>query len=484
MTEPAGGSAGARTYDVVVVGGGPTGENVAGRVARAGLRCVLVEAELIGGECSYWACIPSKALLRPPAALEEARTVRGAAAAVTGSLDVGAVLARRDDFVEHYNDDSQVRWLADHGVDLVRGHGRLAGDRRVLVDQDGGGSVELVARHAVAICAGSAPLFPPIPGLAAARPWTSREATSATAAPRRLAILGGGVVGCEMATAWRSLGTEEITVLQRGERLLAGYEPFVGEAVAAAIERRGGRVLFGADAQAVERDGDGSVRVTLAGGEVVVADELLVAAGRRPRTDDLGLETVGLEPGSWLEADDTLRVGAVGGGWLYAAGDVNHRALLTHMGKYQARICADVIAARAAGRPVDPAPWSRHAATANHACIPQVIFTEPEVAAVGPTKEAAEQHGLPIRVVDYELADIAGATLYADGYQGHARMVVDERRGVLLGMTVVGMAVGEMIHAATIAVAGEVPLHRLWHAVPSYPTMSEIWLRLLETYGL
>jgi dihydrolipoamide dehydrogenase len=428
--------------------------------------------------------MPSKALLRPPAAVAEARSVRGAREAVTGSLSVAAVLERRDHFTHGWNDERQVRWLEQHKVDLVRGHGRLAGERRVVVDQPGGGTVELLARHAVAVATGTAALVPPVPGLREAKPWTSREATSARAAPRSLAVLGGGVVGCEMATAWSSLGTQEVTLIQRRTRLLPGNEPFAGEAVRAALEGRGVRVLLGATAAAVERDARGRVSLEMAGGETIVAEELLVATGRKPRTDDIGLETVGLEPGAWLDVDDTMLVTGVDGGWLYAAGDVNHRALLTHMGKYQARICGSVIAARAAGRPVDPAPWSHHAATADNGCVPQVIFTDPEVAAVGLTADQAASRGLRVRSVDYEIGEVSGATLFADGYEGHARMVVDEDRGVIVGMTLVGMGVGEMVHGATIAVAGQVPLNRLWHAVPSYPTMSEIWLRLLEAYGL
>jgi pyruvate/2-oxoglutarate dehydrogenase complex dihydrolipoamide dehydrogenase (E3) component len=474
----------AEAYDVIVVGGGPTGENVADRAVQGGLRTVLVEAELVGGECSYWACMPSKALLRPLAALDAARALAGARDAVRGPAAAEAVLARRDDFAAHWNDDKQVAWLRGAHVDLVRGHGRLAGERRVTVTTPAGGVVELIARHAVAICTGSAAAIPPVPGLADAHPWTSREATSARRAPRRLAIIGGGVVACEMATAWSQLGCEEVTVIERGPRLLAGVEAFAGEAVQAALEGRGVRVLTERAVQRIERAGDGTLRVVCDGDAAVAADQILVATGRTPRTADIGLETVGLTSGTWLEVDDTLRVRGVAGSWLYAAGDVNHRALLTHMGKYQARVCGDVIAARARGDAVPPGTWTRYAATADHDAVPQVVFTDPEVAAVGLSEDAARRRGLTVRVVDYDLGRVAGASLHADGYAGRARMIVDEARRVVVGATFVGPNVGELIHAATIAVVGAVPLDRLWHAVPSYPTMSEIWLRLLETYGL
>ena len=429
--------------------------------------------------------MPSKALLRSQQALAAARAVAGARQAASGTLDVPATLARRDDFASHWRDDRQVRWLDDTHIDLVRGHGRLTAERRVAATAADGTTVELTARHAVVLATGTRAAMPALAGLAEASPWTSREATSARAAPRRLVILGGGVVGCEMATAWRALGSAEVTIVQRGPRLVPNIEAFAGEMLAAAFAARGIAVRVSAEATGVEHRPDGSVAVVLADGTTLVADQILVATGRTPNTDDLGLDTVGLAAGGWLAVDASLRVTAVAGGWLYAAGDLNHRALLTHMGKYQARVCGDVIAARAAGRADGSATvWSAHADTADERAVPQVIFTDPEIAAVGLSEQEARRRGLRVRAVDYDSGHVAGARLYADRYAGRARMVVDEDRRVIVGLTLVGPAVGEMIHAATIAVVGEVPLERLWHAVPSYPTISELWLRLLETYGL
>ncbi|MCO5972661.1 dihydrolipoyl dehydrogenase family protein [Actinoallomurus soli] len=466
-------------FDVVVLGAGPTGENLAERAHAGGLTVAIVESELVGGECSYWACMPSKALLRPAAALADAARVAGAREAVTGVLDAAAVLKRRDDFASHWKDDGQVSWLDSAGITLVRGHGRLDGERRVVVDTPDGGRRALTARHAVAVCTGTRAALPELPGLAEVRPWTSREATSSPRVPDRLAVVGGGVVAVEMATAWRALGSE-VTLLVRGDRLLAKLEPFAGELVAESLRETGVDVRFGTSVTGVRRDGP--VVLTLNGGEALTADEVLFATGRVPATSDLGLDTVGLEAGKPIEVDDTGLAAGVSGGWLYAAGDVNGRALLTHQGKYQGRIFGTAIADRAAGRELDLAPWGRSVATADERALPQVVFTDPEVAAVGPTLEQAERQGRRVRAVDYELGNVAGSSLYADGYRGRARAVVDLDRETLLGVTFVGAGVAELLHSATIAVAGEVSIARLWHAVPSYPTISEVWLRLLETY--
>lgn len=468
------------TYDLVVIGAGAVGENVADRAVQGGLSVLIVEGELVGGECSYWACMPSKALLRAGSVQRAAHAVAGARGpAGAGAVDARAVLARRDEIAAHWDDAGQVRWLQKAGIALARGHARLDGERRVVITAANGGTRTVTASHAVAVCTGSITAMPPIPGLAAARPWTSREITSTESVPRRLAIIGGGVVGCEMATAFTSLGSR-VTLLARSA-LLADVEPFAGDAVAARLREDGAEVLERTSPERVDRRDDGTVTLTLPGGRVIEADEIVVATGRAPATDDLGLETVGLEPGSWLAVDDTMQV--EGHPWLYAVGDVNHRALLTHQGKYQARAAGDVIVARARGASVDDAAWGPHVATADHDAVPQVTFTSPEVASVGLTAAAAAARGLRTRVVDYELGWLAAATVHGEGYRGTARMVVDEDERVIVGFTLVGDDVGELLHAATIAVVGRVPLERLWHAVPAYPTLSEVWLRLLEGYG-
>ncbi|MFE2638574.1 dihydrolipoyl dehydrogenase family protein [Streptomyces scopuliridis] len=469
------------TYDVVVLGAGPVGQNVADHARAAGLTVAVVERELVGGECSYWACVPSKALLRPVVAVADTQRVDGARQAVTGRLDTAQVFARRDRYVTDWDDTGQAEWVKSIGADLFRGHGRIDGPRRVVVTRDDGARHTLTARHAVAIATGSRPVLPDIPGIKETRPWTNRHGTDSSTVPARLAIVGGGGVGVEMATLWQGLGSQ-VTLLAR-RSLLPRMEPFAGEFIARGLTRAGADVRIGVRVTALRRpDPAGPVTLTLDEGGELEADEVLFATGRAPHTDDLGLDTVGLTPGSWLDVDTTCLVRGVKGDWLYALGDVNHRALLTHQGKYQARTAGDAIGARAAGLPLDDAPWGDHATTADQHAVPQVFFTDPEAGAVGLSAEEAARAGHRTKVVDLDVNAAQGANLYADGYQGHARMVVDLDREVLLGVTFVGYGISELLHSATIAVAGEVPLKRLRHAVACFPTVSEIWFFLLAAY--
>ena len=472
-----------QSYDVVVVGAGPVGQTVAARARSAGLSVALIEHELVGGECSYWGCVPSKALLRPVLAVADARRVDGAREAIAGQVDIAGVFGRRDRYVTNWNDSGQVETMTGIGIDLIRGHARLDGPRRLVIGTTDDRDRILTARQAVAMCTGSTAALPDIPGIADAAPWTNRRATDSSVVPARLAVVGAGGVGVEMATAWQGLGSQ-VTLLARTSVLLPKMEPFVGEYVARGLSDAGVDVRTNVTVTQLKRRQHGDpVSVTLDTGEDITVDEILFATGRTPNTADIGLESVGLTPGSWLETDDSCLVRGVDGSWLYALGDANHRALLTHQGKYQARIAGNAIGARASGAVVDTAPWGTHVATADAYAVPQAFFTDPEAGSVGLTAEEATQRGHRVRTVDVNIGEsVAGAVLFADGYSGQARIVVDLDREILLGVSLVGPGVAELLHAATIAVAAEVPIGRLWHAVPCFPTISEVWLRLLEAY--
>ena len=465
-------------FDVIVVGGGVGGVAAVRKLASVGFSVALVEDRLVGGECHYWGCNPSKTLLRPIEVFNLAKAVPGVREAISGNgLDVAAVFAKRDAIIERLSDQDRTESLRQAGVAVFHGFGRLSGQRRVRVAYAPGDTTEavLTARHAVVLATGTRPYVPEVPGLTQARPWTNRDLTTMTKVPPRALVVGGGPVGVEFAAILTGLGSA-VTLLVRENTLLANCEPEARELVAQSLRSKGVTIHFETELSAVSRPVAGGPVTATFHRQTIEVDEVVLAAGRRTNTDNIGLENLGLPGGGIVSVNDHLQAVGVTGGWLYALGDTTGRARLSHISTYHGRVVADIITARAAGREL-----SENELTARDAGnLAQVIHTEPQVAWVGRTESQARAEGFAVRT---RTAQYPGAVsflaLYRDGFQGWAKLVINDETNTLLGATFVGPQFSELVQAATLAIVAKVPVSLLRHAVAPHPTVNQVWDPLL-----
>lgn len=489
------------TYDIILLGSGWASRVAAVRLVRAGLSALLIERELVGGDCPFWACMPSKGLLRPGEALREAFGVPGVRELVEGTghdkaeswearqLDVEAVFSWRDRITAGWDDEKGlVPSVTDVGVQVVRGSGRIVGVKKIAVEAVDGVVIALEARLAVIIGTGSEMAVPNVPGLRDMNFWGPRQATSSSEVPKRLTILGAGAVGCELATAYMNFGAE-VELVSSSREILSKIDPEAGGIVRKSLEGKGVTVHLSAKPTKVEveNESDSLATVHLSTGAIITGTHVLVAAGRKPTSSDLGLKAVGLpDDGGFIAVNEDLTVKGIAGSWLYAGGDVNGRAPLTHMSKYHGRIISNAILARQRKDDTKSASGASGpaSATADIGAAPQVIFTDPAVASVGLTRSAALKAGRKFREV-VASAMTLGASLHVTNYgDSWAQWIIDEETSVLLGATFVGQNVAELLHASTVAIAGGITVDRLAHAIPCFPTMSEVYLNLLEAAGL
>jgi dihydrolipoamide dehydrogenase len=467
-----------KEFDVVVVGGGVGGVAAVRKLASAGLSVALVEDRLVGGECHYWGCNPSKTLLRPIEVFNLAKAVPGVREAISDEgLDVAAIFAKRDAIIERLSDEDRTASLRQAGVAVFHGFGRLSGQRTVRVAYAPGDTTEavLTARHAVVVATGTRPNMPEIPGLARARPWTNRELTTMTQVPSRALVVGGGAVGVEFATILAGLGSA-VTVLVRGNTLLRNCEPEARELVAQSLRSKGVTIHFETELSAVARPvAAGPVTATFHR-QTIEVDEIVVAAGRRTNTDNIGLETLGLPGGGFVSVNDHLQAVGVTGDWFYALGDTTGRARLSHISTYHGRVVADIIAARAAGRELS----ENELAARDEGSLAQVIFTEPQVVRAGRTESQARAEGFVVRTRTARYpGTLSFLALFRDGFQGWAKLVINAETNTLLGATFVGPEFSELVHAATLAIVAKVPVSLLRHAVAPHPTVNQVWDLLL-----